>query len=490
MAATALKLYINEEKNELAQIWAETAQFIKSKEKNNWLPNISSIANLMRIDGNTAILSVPSGFHKDIAQESSNKNGLISYLRKRLPQVLDVSFEIVENEDAKDEEEMLKKAENEQKLKLQKQQEKKELEIKQAIPKSIISGNFYENYNFDSFVVCDTNKKAFDLCLTTAEMPENSPSKILAIYGKSGIGKTHLLQAVGQFAFQEKTAKKIKYQSAIDFIADYFNFVKESPVENDKKIIDLTNFFSNYNDVDLLLIDDVHLFRGEGSQNAFFDILKFLYDSNKQIIITSDCSPADIPNMFEALKMRLNNGIAVEILAPSKKNRIQIIKKKYRNGEIHLNEEVLSYLADIPTTNIRELEGLYNRLLAASVVFKKNELELNWVKKILNAYIKDTRRITPDIILDRVCSYYAISAQDIRSSSRVKNIAYARKIAIYLIRTITGNSEQVIGNILSRDHSTICITCKKVSEEIKFDKQIEKDIETLSGIITGQKKSK
>lgn len=486
MVATALKLYINEEKDELAQIWAETAQIIKSKERNNWLPNISSIANLMRIDENKAVFSVPSVFHKDIAEETANKNGLILYLRRKLPQILDVSFEIIENEDAKDEEEMLKKAENERKIKLQNQKDKKESENKNVAQKPI--GNFYPNYNFDSFVVCDTNKKAFDLCFTTAEMPENSPSKILAIYGKSGIGKTHLLQAIGQYAFQENTAKKIKYLSAIDFIADYFNFVKESPLENDRRIIDLTEFFSNYNDVDLLLIDDVHLFRGEGSQNAFFDILKFLYDSNKQIVITSDCSPADIPNMFEALKMRLNNGIAVEILAPSKKNRIQIIKKKYRNGEIHLNDEVLSYLADIPTTNIRELEGLYNRLLAASVVFNKTELELNWVKKILNAYIKDTRRITPDIILDRVCSYYAISAQDIRSSSRVKNIAYARKIAIYLIRKITGNSEQVIGNILSRDHSTICITCKKVTEEIKCDKQIEKDIETLTGIITGQTK--
>ena len=473
----ALKLHSNENENsELAQLWTEIVSLIKSKEKNSWLPTISLNTKLLRLEKNTAFLSVPSPFHKEMAEGS--KAGLLEYIRKKRPQISDISFEIVENIEAKNEEEMLKKAEAEKLLQREKAKIQQE-PPKAAAAKSVIEGKFYENYKFDSFVVCDTNKKAFDLCLATAEMPQSSPSKILAIYGKSGVGKTHLLQAVGQYAFQEKTAKNIKYLCAIDFVAEYSNLVKE------KK--DLTEFYRSFSDVDLFLIDDVHLFRGQGTQKAFFDILTFLYDSNKQIVITSDCTPADIPDMIEALKMRLNNSVAVEILAPSKKNRIKIIKKKLCGGDIHLSEDVLTYLADIPTTNIRELEGLYNRLLAASV-FCNADLDLNSVKMILSEYIKDTRRITPDIILDRVCAFFAISTQEIRSSSRVKDLAYARAIAMYLMRTITGNSEQVIGNILGRDHSTVCITCKKVAENIKTDLKLQKDTKTLTEIITGQRK--
>lgn len=476
MIAAALKLYnYEDESSYLTQIWDETAALIKTKEKNNWLPNIASISNLLRIEENTAILSVPSGFHKEIAQECGNKTGMLEYLRKKLPQITDISFEIIENIEARNEEEMLKNAEKERILRRQKIQEQQK---KPSPLKSEISGNFYENYTFDSFVVCDTNKKAFNLCFATAEMPQNSPSRILAIYGKSGVGKTHLLQAVGQYSFAEKTAKNIHYICAVDFISTYVNWTKE------KK--DLTEFYSSFNNVDLFLIDDVHLFRGQATQKAFFDILTFLYDKNKQIIITSDCPPAEIADMLDALKMRLNNCVAVEILAPSKKNRIQIIKKKLCGSEIHLTEDVLAYLADIPTTNIRELEGLYNRLLAASV-FCNADLELNSVKKILNDYIKDNRRITPDIILDRVCAFYAISAQEIRSSSRVRDIAYARSIAMYLIRTITGHSEQVIGTILGRDHSTVSITCKKITKNLQSDEKIKTDIETLKEIISGKK---
>ena len=478
----ALKLFSNEKDDELALIWAETAAVIKSKEKKNWLPTIADNTELLRLDRNMAVLSIPSEFHKEIAEAEENKTGLLEYLRRKLPHITDISFEIVENKDAKNEEEMLRNAEKEQVLRRQRNMEQL-IASKPASPKIVISGNFYENYKFDSFVVCDTNKKAFDLCLATAEMPQNSPSKILVVYGKSGVGKTHLLQAIGQFAYQEKTAKNIRYLSAIDFVADYVNCLKEGK--------NLTEFHAGFNDVDLFLIDDVHLFRSgqgqSGTQKAFFDILTLLYDSNKQIVITSDCTPADIPDMIESLKMRLSNSVAVEILAPSKKNRIQIIKKKLCGGDIHLSDDVLIYLADIPTTNIRELEGLYNRLLAASV-FCNADLDLNSVKEILNNYIKDTRRITPDIILDRVCTYFAISTQEIRSSSRVKNIAYARAVAMYLIRTITGNSEQVIGNILGRDHSTVCITCKKVGKNLEDDEKLQKDLGLLTEIITGQRK--
>jgi chromosomal replication initiator protein len=265
----------------------------------------------------------------------------------------------------------------------------------------------------------------------------------------------------------------------MDFVSAYVNWTKE------KK--DLTEFYRQFDDVDLFLIDDVHLFRGQATQRAFFEILTLLYDKNRQIVITSDCTPDDIPDMIDSLKMRLNNSVAVQILVPTKKNRADIIKKKLCGGEIQLSEDVVAYMADIPSTNIRELEGLYNRLVAASI-FCNADLDIDSVKLILNDYIKDTGRITSDIILDRVCSFFGIASQEIRSSSRVQNIAYARKIAMYLIRTIKGSSEQTIGNILGRDHSTVCITCKKIAEDIKIDPKLAKDVDMLVEIIKGQKK--
>ena len=473
MSATLLKLNLTEnESDSMNDIWNEIVSNIKINEKNNWLVVIPDKINLLRISGNEAVLSVPSEFHKTMIE--SHKEILLEYMREKLDHIAKISFEIVEDEEAKEEETMLEKA---QKSAVRRSQQPLS---KPAAPKSVIIGDFYENYKFNSFVVCDTNKKAFDLCLITAEMPQNSPGKILAIYGKTGVGKTHLLQAIGHFAYQENTAKNIRYLNAINFVSAYVNWTREQK--------DLTEFYRQFDETDLFLIDDVHLFRGLGTQKAFFEILTLLYDKNKQIVITSDCTPDDIPDMLDSLKMRLNNSIAVEIQPPSKKNRLEIIKKKLCDGQIELSEDVLTYIADIPTTNIRELEGLYNRLLAASI-FCNADLDIDSVKLILNDYVKHSGRITADIILDRVCSFFGIECQEIRSSSRTKTLAYPRSLAMYLIRSITGNSEQTIGNILGRDHSTVCITCKKIAENIKYDKKLQKDIDLLMEIITGQQKS-
>jgi chromosomal replication initiator protein len=183
--------------------------------------------------------------------------------------------------------------------------------------------------------------------------------------------------------------------------------------------------------------------------------------------------------------MRLNNCVATQILTPTKNERVKIIKKKL-HGEAILSDEVLSYLAQISTSSVRELEGLYNRLAAASV-FCNADLDINSAKVILNDYIRDTRRITADIIIDRTCEYFAITVHEIRSSSRKKEISYPRSIAMFLIRTMTGNSEQAIGNILGRDHSTVCITYKNITENLKTDKKLENDISSITEIITGQK---
>jgi chromosomal replication initiator protein len=148
--------------------------------------------------------------------------------------------------------------------------------------------------------------------------------------------------------------------------------------------------------------------------------------------------------------------------------------------------DVLSYIAEISAANIRELEGLYNRVVAASV-FCNTDLDINSVKEILNDYMKDTRRITAEIIVDRVCQYFEITMLEIRSSSRKREVSYQRSIAMYLIRTITGSSEHVVGSILGRDHSTVCITCKKIAENLKTDKKLETDINSITAIITGQK---
>ncbi|MCL2845930.1 MAG: DnaA/Hda family protein [Chitinivibrionia bacterium] len=466
-----------ETENHNVSAWSEIVCDIKEIGKKTFLASFIERVNLLRIENDVAFLSVPSDFHKTLLEGSDGESILLEKMNVKFGNVGQISLEIVEDESAKEEEENLKKAREAREKSLLQEAQARPISQKQTAPKSNLHGNFYENYKFDSFVVCDTNKKAFDLCLTTAEMPQSAPEKILVIHGKSGVGKTHLLQAIGHFTHQENTAKNIHYTCAIDFLSEYVNWQKE------KKGLD--EFYNKFRDVDLLLIDDVHLFRGQGTQNAFFEILTFLYDDNRQIVLTSDCTPTDIPDMIDVLKMRLSNSVAVEILTPSKKNRMQIIKKKFYNRELKLSEDVLAYLADIPTTNIRELEGLYNRLLASSV-FCNADLGIDSVKMILNDYIKDTRRITADIILDRVCSYFGIAIQEIRSSSRVQDVAYSRSVAMHLIRTITKNSEQAIGNLLGRDHSTVCITCKKIAQSLNTDEKLQKDIDLLTKIITGQ----
>ena len=453
----------------LDQVWTDTLLSAREMTENkDWFDVNSGRTRLLCINGDEAVLSVPSELHIETIYEE-DISLLLGNLRKTYDEVRKISLKVVVEEEAEIERELHKNAQMEI---------SRPRESYPAIPlqESIIEGAFYKDYIFDSFVVCGTNKKAFDLSLAVAEMPGRASCGILAIYGKSGVGKTHMLQAIGHYAFQEKTVKRIYYISSMDFVSQYVSNAKEGK---------LTEFYQLFNDIDLLLIDDVHLFRGEASQKAFFDILNYLYDNSRQIVITSDCAPNAIPSMLETLKMRLNNCITAEILVPTKSERVKIITKKLHD-QVALSDDILAYLAGIPTTSIRELEGLYNRLVAASL-FCNTDLDINSVKVILNDYIRDTRRITADIIIERVCEYFGISTQDIRSSSRKKNISYPRSIAMYLARTITENSEQSIGYILKRDHSTVCVTCKNVAENMKTEKTLENDINSIKAIITGQK---
>lgn len=368
-------------------------------------------------------------------------------------------------------------------LKKKSQKTKKE-ELISNIENKVVSGkydhlkqmhsscNLNLKYKFENFVVGENNKFAYGASLTVAKNPGKKYNPLF-IYGASGLGKTHLMQAVGHYILMN-TDLTVKYVKSEEFVNDLVNSLFKGLDKSNK----MNKFREKYRSVDVLLIDDIQFIEGkERTEMEVFNTFEALHSAGKQIVITSDRPPEKIATLSDRLKSRFEWGLMADIQAPDIETRMAILSKLAEDNGMSIPIDVIEFLASVYKNNIRELEGAFNRVSAYSSI-NESEININTVKKIIN-YSEVKKNITIAGIIDIVSEYYNVSPDDMRSATRTSKISSARQVAIYLAREITCESFPYIADEFAKKHTTIIYSCEKVQEELKTDNRLKEDIEKL-----------
>ncbi|MCL2688999.1 MAG: chromosomal replication initiator protein DnaA [Chitinispirillia bacterium] len=328
-------------------------------------------------------------------------------------------------------------------------------------------GNFHPNYTFESFIVGDSNRMAHTAALAVAEAPGKTSFNPLIIYGGTGLGKTHLLQAIGRFAQVEGTADNVLYMTSEEFLNQYTNHLKTGK--------DSVSFPKKFNNVDLLLIDDIQFFTGKkGIQEQFSLIFNRILRENKQIVLSSDRPPEEIPDMTERIIDRFKCGLNTDIQPPNLETRMAILRKKAETDGLVLPEEVTQYIASHITSNVRELEGTLIKLIASSS-FTGTDITLEVAAELCgDAIASKEERLSVKFIKETTALAFAISVNQFSAHTRKKEVAFPRSVAMYLCKKWTKQSLRSIGlEFGGRDYSTVIHAAKKIEADLCSENNAE-----------------
>jgi len=326
-------------------------------------------------------------------------------------------------------------------------------------------------YTFDTFIVGSSNQFAHAACRAVAEAPSRSYNP-LYIYGGVGLGKTHLMHGIGQYVFNHDRNLKLTYISSERFMNEMINAVRYD------RVID---FRERYRTVDVLLVDDIQFLAGkEGTQTEFFHTFNALYDSQKQIVLSSDCPPHEIPSLEERLRSRFEWGLIADIQQPDLETKVAILKKKAETEAIPLPDNVAIYIAGRIKSNIRELEGSLIRLIAYASLTGQ-EISLSLTREVLkNVLDHEEKAVTIELIQKFIANYYNLKLVDLKSRNNSKSISMPRQVAMYLCKKLTHASLPEIGRSFGgKHHSTVIHSINKVEELRKRDSDFNSQMESF-----------
>ena len=335
-------------------------------------------------------------------------------------------------------------------------------------------------YKFENFVVGANNKFAHAVAMAVAKEPGEQYNPLF-IYGGSGLGKTHLLQAIGHYILFHKSKMKVKYIKAEEFVNDVVNALAKGidKANNNKKINDFKN---KYRNIDVLLIDDIQLIEGkERTQLELFNTFETLHQEGKQIVFTSDRSPDKFEDIPDRLKTRFQMGLIADVQVPDIETRMAILLKLASDNGIKMPADVVEFMATVYNKNVRELEGAFNTVSAYTSI-NEIPITIEIVKKI-TGYNDKRKAITIDVIIETVAEFYNVTADDIKGDCRTARYANPRQVAIYLAKELTGESFPSIGNAFNRKHTTIMYAHKTVKSDIAVDRHLAQDITELTAKI-------
>ncbi len=331
-------------------------------------------------------------------------------------------------------------------------------------------------YTFETFVVGSCNRLAHAASFAVAEAPSQAYNPLF-VYGGVGLGKTHLMHAIGHFVITNYPNYNVCYLSSEKFMNEFINAIR------DNKTVEFRN---KYRYIDVLLIDDIQFLAGkEQTQEEFFHTFNALHESNKQIIVSSDRAPKEIPTLEDRLRSRFEWGLITDITKPDLETRIAILKKKAHNENIYIPGEVINYIANKIETNIRELEGALIRVMAHSSL-NNTQVDLNVADEALkNVIIDKNTEISVDKIINFTANYFAITPEDIKAKRRRNSIAFPRQVAMFLARELTDLSLPKLGHEFGgKDHTTIIHACNKIKKQFVENKELKDMIEKLKHDIT------
>ncbi len=433
---------------------------------------------LYELDDGKAFIIVPMPIHKK--HLADNYSDLIL---SHLNDITGTNFELVFllKEEAEKREKEKKKIESEKQDNIVDISIPNESFEDVGVPHNHYQSNLKSEYTFDNFIVGNSNKFAHAAALSVAENPGNMYNPLF-IYGNSGLGKTHLMHAIGNY-ITKNSNRRVLYVTSDQFIQDFIGINKKDEKGTNFNYID---FFKNkYRNIDVLIIDDIQFLGGATqTQQEFFHTFNSLYDDSKQIIISSDRSPDDLKLLEDRLRTRFCWGLTVNIFPPDFTLRTEILKKKIIAGNLEkeIPNDVVEYIASNIGTDVRQLEGSINRLIAYSAMMGGAEITLDLAIEALKDFISKGLGEKNDVqrIQKIVSEYFQITIEDIRSKKRSSNISFPRQIAMYLCRTMTNESFPKIGTEFGgKDHTTVMHSVLKIEKEIKVNKDLANIIEKL-----------
>ncbi len=439
--------------NNIQEIWEKSLEIIKPElteiSYTTWVLPITPVS--LNIETSEFMLSIYNSFSKDILQTRYS-----SLIKNAVSQVTGLPLNIVfvnKQEDYPQEE---------------------EIPVKKEVIIETENLSLNPKYTFDTFVIGNSNRFAHAAALAVAEAPAKAYNPLF-LYGGVGLGKTHLMHAIGHYIHKNKENAKILYVSSEKFTNELINAIKD---DKNKK------FREKFRNIDVLLIDDIQFIAGkERTQEEFFHTFNTLYEQNKQIILSSDRPPKAIPTLEDRLRSRFEWGLIADVQAPDYETRVAILRKKAEIDGLNLNDElteVIEFIAEKIQSNIRELEGAFNRIIAYSGLINKR-IDINIAKEALkDVFEAKNKQITPKLIKTTISDYFNIKISDLESQKRSKNIVYPRQLAMYICRELTDLSFPKIGEYFgNRDHTTVLHSCDKISKEIKSNDSVNETINKL-----------
>ena len=328
-------------------------------------------------------------------------------------------------------------------------------------------------YSFDNFVIGSSNRFSHAAAVAVAEAPAKAYNPLF-IYGGSGLGKTHLLHAIGHYSQSLYKGIRVRYVSSEEFTNDFINAIANNRAPE---------FQARYREIDILLIDDIQFLQGKDStQEAFFHTFNTLHDHNKQVVVTSDLPPKQLTGFEDRMRSRFEWGLITDVQAPDLETRIAILRKKAASERIDINDDVVEYMASKVSSNIRELEGALIRVTAFANL-NKATVDMPLVQTVLKDLVltEDTNVVSPADIISIAATFYQLSVEDLYGSSRSQTIALARQVAMYLCREMTSLSLPKIGQLFgNRDHTTVMYANKKISELMKERRSIYNQVTEIT----------
>ncbi len=341
------------------------------------------------------------------------------------------------------------------------------------------NANLNPKYKFDTFVVGSNNKFAHSAALAVAESPGNAYNP-LYLYGESGLGKTHLMHSIGHFILEQSPEKKVIYVTSEDFTNEVIESIRSG------KAASMTKLREKYRTVDVLMIDDIQFIIGkESTQEEFFHTFNTLHSSRKQIILSSDKPPKELETLDERFRSRFEWGLIADIQPPDYETRMAILRKNAEIYDKKIDEEIIKYIATNIKSNIRELEGAFNKIIAFSKLNKVDlkDMTLESAEEALKdvIYPNKTKEITPSLIINVVAEHFGVKPEDITSKRRNSEFVQPRQVVMYLCRDMTSNSLSSIGKILGKkDHTTVIHGINKIEAELKNSEELRNKIDIIT----------
>ncbi|MDR5588317.1 MULTISPECIES: chromosomal replication initiator protein DnaA [Clostridium] len=447
---------------DLNKLWEKTLNIVKSEMSevsfNTWIKSCEPIS----ISDKSIKISVPNSFTKDIL-DKRYKSLVANSIEAVCSKLYDIEF-LIES-DLNNEDELNS---NDNSSKSMNKNSRRNIVVNDEM-----SSTLNPKYTFNSFVIGNSNRFAHAASLAVAEAPAKAYNPLF-IYGGVGLGKTHLMHAIGHYILQNNTKAKVVYVSSEKFTNELINAIKDDKNEEFRK---------KYRNVDVLLIDDIQFIAGkERTQEEFFHTFNELHDANKQIILSSDRPPKEIPTLEDRLRSRFEWGLIADIQVPDFETRMAILKKKADVENLKVANEVMGYIATKIKSNIRELEGALIRIIAYSSLTNR-EVTVDLASEALKDIIskKQGKHVTIASIQEIVANYFNLKIDDLKSQRRTRNVAYPRQIAMYLSRKLTDMSLPKIGEEFGgRDHTTVIHAYEKISENLKNDENLQHTVSDIT----------